>query len=696
MKTIYKRLISVILALTVTGMCSFATEATYEKEETVYIIGSPVGEKEQQLVSVWLHANDGTIDMEDPTTLTDVQNIKGNEEVILKEGALHWKSEGSDIYYRGHSEKALPFSVEVTYTLDGKVVAPESLAGQSGEVMITLHFENHQQKSVKVDEKAYTIYAPIAIAGTMHLPVDRFTNVTINHGKLVNDARNQLISFVSLPGLAESFQFESEELADKLSAVSEDIVISATVNDFEMDAMMLIATSEIPELEDVDDASEWMDKIESLKDSGVQMSSATKKLSDGQRDFSVKLGQYANAVTQFNVGAVNLTAAAKTVTDKSALLMSSAEKLNMVSGQFVAGIAKYAEGTTQYTAGAKQFAGAASQFSVGASKVAEATSGLVDKTKILANGADRVNQSVVQLKEGMAQANHGLHTMTGQLGKQKDNNRTALVQQIQAYQAMQQETTAAIQALQTLQLDPAQQQVVTALIQKMTRQQAALEQMTVQSNAALNSLNGDSSVEQLVQVYQQVEKGLVELAKGTGQLAEGTKRLAVGTSGLQDAKNSLSRGASQLSQGAQKLSESIDQLQEGAEKIKQGTAPYVHSMSEFTQGVTAFHDQGTVPFLAAMRTYSEKMNVLAGKNGDLLAVEQKLVNGNRALHEKVSGALTEDQSDESAAFTSDLLRASTIKDELISYAEEMNYFAGDNEQATQHVRYVYKIRGIKK
>ena len=57
----------------------------------------------------------------------------------------------NDIYYQGNITKELPVDMKITYTLDGKTVSPEELAGQSGQVTIRFDYTNRQKEKVETN-----------------------------------------------------------------------------------------------------------------------------------------------------------------------------------------------------------------------------------------------------------------------------------------------------------------------------------------------------------------------------------------------------------------------------------------------------------------------------------------------------------------------------------------------------------------
>ena len=117
------------------------------KEETVYVLASADGTVEKVIVSDWLKNAGGSASLADNARLDGVENVKGSESFTLSGDTRVWDAQGNDIYTRGTTEQDLPVSMTVRYTLDGKAISPEELAGKSGRVAIRFDYDNHASTS---------------------------------------------------------------------------------------------------------------------------------------------------------------------------------------------------------------------------------------------------------------------------------------------------------------------------------------------------------------------------------------------------------------------------------------------------------------------------------------------------------------------------------------------------------------------
>ena len=105
------------------------TESDAGKVETVYVTADANGAVNDVIVSEWLKNATASSELSDTTELKNIVNVKGDETFKDNgDGTLTWDAEGADIYYQGTTDKQLPVTMKITYTLDGKEISPEELA----------------------------------------------------------------------------------------------------------------------------------------------------------------------------------------------------------------------------------------------------------------------------------------------------------------------------------------------------------------------------------------------------------------------------------------------------------------------------------------------------------------------------------------------------------------------------------------
>ena len=144
---------SAALALTLTvSLCQpafAATKAPFSKDETVYAVMAADGSVQKTTVSEHLYAADGLAGVEDKSTLKNIVNTESFAEYTRNGDTLVWNTDDTDVYYKGNTDKALPITANVTYTLDGVTDSLENLIGKSGHLTVTVSLKNNETGTVE-------------------------------------------------------------------------------------------------------------------------------------------------------------------------------------------------------------------------------------------------------------------------------------------------------------------------------------------------------------------------------------------------------------------------------------------------------------------------------------------------------------------------------------------------------------------
>ena len=238
-----------------------------KKSETVYVNLDPTGRPYDTVVTDWLHSDTPGVTFEDVSDLKDIENIKGDRGPRQEGERLSWQLDGTDLYYTGRTGKELPLEVKITYRLDGKEYDPQELAGKSGRLEIRLSFKNTSKHEVEIGGEKTVMYTPLMVAAGMALPDDTFGNVKVSDGSVVTDGSSQVVAMVCLPGLGDSLALDSysvQELNDL--DFPEEFTVTADVVDFEMGPIMIAASPELPDLDDLKKSDEFDDMEQDLYD----------------------------------------------------------------------------------------------------------------------------------------------------------------------------------------------------------------------------------------------------------------------------------------------------------------------------------------------------------------------------------------------------------------------------------------------
>ena len=266
------------------------------KNEMVYVVAKNDGSAEKTIVTEWLSNPSELKEIIDFSDLKDIENLKGDEGFSVDEdGKLVWKAGGKDIYYRGTANRELPVDVHITYTLDGKEISPDELAGKSGKLTMTFEYTKNIKKEVKIGDEKTDIYMPFAVISGAVFDNEKVSELTVEGGKAVNDGERTLVVGLALPGLSESLGIDraNHDLLGDID-IPEKIVISANVKDFSlMTTLTLVDNSIFKELglsdgkTDLSGISGLMDQVlgafEKIVSGSEELAGGAKELDTGAK-----------------------------------------------------------------------------------------------------------------------------------------------------------------------------------------------------------------------------------------------------------------------------------------------------------------------------------------------------------------------------------------------------------------------------
>ena len=312
-------------ALTSQVSASDSTDA--DKEETVYVLADANGDANDVTVSTWLKNADGSAGLNDKTNLTDIENVKGYEGYTDNgDGTITWNAEGKDIYYQGKSNEQLPVDVKITYKLDGEEIEPSELAGKSGKVTIRFDYTNNTKQTMSINGKNNEVISPFVMLSGMILPVDKFSNVQVENGKVISEGSNQIVVGYAVPGFKQCLEdgINDSKIQTALDNIDvpDYVEVSADVTDFELAMTMTVAASDLLG-SDADDA------IDEVKDKAdiSELSSSADKLGDSADQLEEGSGKITNGLETLKDGTYSLKTGASTLADGAASLETYTSQL---------------------------------------------------------------------------------------------------------------------------------------------------------------------------------------------------------------------------------------------------------------------------------------------------------------------------------------------------------------------------------
>lgn len=312
-----------------------------DKEETVYFITDASGNVDKTIVSDHLYNRDCKDTIEDVSSLSDIENVKGDEEFSQDGDKLQWKADGNDIYYQGTTNAEAPVSQKVTYYLDGKEISPEDLAGKSGKVTIHFDYTNNTSYTETVNGEKVTVSVPFAAITGLVLD-DSFSNIEVTNGDVKENNGSSIVLGYALPGLSDSLDVEDSDFADGVT-IPDYFEVTADVEDFSLSTAMTFVVNaanyvgvEGASLDSVDDLlDELSDATEQLQDGSAELAGGAdtladgaKTLKDGMSTLKTGLASYTDGANQINTGLNTLNSSVPSLTSGIATLNSSAKSLS--------------------------------------------------------------------------------------------------------------------------------------------------------------------------------------------------------------------------------------------------------------------------------------------------------------------------------------------------------------------------------
>ena len=318
-----------------------SSSATPAKDETVYVKVDDAGNQKDVTVSDQLKniSNLGTID--DVSDLKDIKNVKGDETFSENNGKLVWQGDKKDICYQGTTTKKIPVGMKVTYELDGKKVSADDLEGKSGHLKIHYEYQNTSADSGK--------YTPFLMATGLLMDGEKFSNVTVDNGKVISDGDRDIVIGMGLPQLKEQLTSVSSKVDDL--DIPDSFTVEADVTDYEKVEAVTVATNEV--FNEV--GTDKFDSLDELKDSMTELQDASNKLVDGSGQLKDGLDTLLSSSGTLVSGIDQLASGGNTLASGTGSLVSGANTLNAglqtasskVSGTLLPGVKALDIGVSQ-------------------------------------------------------------------------------------------------------------------------------------------------------------------------------------------------------------------------------------------------------------------------------------------------------------------------------------------------------------
>lgn len=596
-----------VVAFTMTAAPVFAaTDSGNTKDETVYVVTESDGSQSDLIVSDHLKNKSGKDKIEDVSTLTDIENVKGKEKFTREDdGSLSWNAKGNDIYYEGKTDQEAPVSMDIKYYLDDKEVDGADLSGKTGKVKIVINYTNNTSlNGTKV---------PFVVLTGMVLENDTFQNVTVSSGKVIDDGQKSFIVGMAAPGVADTLGISEEELG-----FGSTVEITGDAKEFAPEDMMTVVTNDF--FQDID----------------------TSELNAGNLDSQID--QLDSAAKQLVAGTNTLYKGIETLNSSSATLAAGVSKLNQ-------GAAKIDENTKAALQGSKDLAAGSqflsSQLNSKLTDMGEGVNTLALKSGKLAKGLEdmqskvngnntKENPGLAPSAKAFAQKVAGLDTVKTGISSSVASDKEAIAELRNLETSMDAETKASVEKqLKTLETNVTRKENYLNGFDTATLT-ASANAISAGVDAIQAGLNGDGTTEnpgavkgaraltqaivtQLGGAIQDATASDSELSVGLNKLITGSSKLAAGEAQLSDGASELAAGMNELYSKSGLLISGIGQLDAGSKKLNDGMSQfYKEGIGKI---VSLYNDKlkGTVnnaeSLVAAGKAYNTFTQVPDGMDG---------------------------------------------------------------------------------
>jgi len=492
------------------------------KSETVYAVLEDNGAYSGATV-VNCFATSGEI--VDYGAYTSVANLMGTAAPLVSADSVTWNGEATNghnsFYYQGQTDKALPFSIAIGYTLDGQETSPKQIAGKSGELEISFDITNNATTGVRDELADRDIYIPFAVQVSMTLDTEVFTIVKLpENATTLQAGSNITVAYSSFPLPDDSFAVTLRGQHIEMDPINITALPKAppgldSYGDFVDTDEMSDGTDEM-----IDGTADMMEGVDELLDGLYEMKDAAKDMKSGLRDLSGGADDLSDGVDELYEGARSLAGKAGDFEDGFALFVSS-------FAEFDAGMEALNTGTAD---------------------MAASMADLNDSAALLDAGVAALDDGV----NGVALSNAQLEALAaGVAAKFPDADTAALAAGVAAQQTALDALTAASADLGLLSAGVSQG--VGAFYTELSTTFADNMALMRASSAALYASSA-------------------ELLAGAEGLSGGCRSLKSGISDLADGAGDLADGADKAADGVPELIDGIDDMIEGVEGLKEGIA----------------------------------------------------------------------------------------------------------------------------
>ncbi len=492
-----------------------------EKDETIYAKLSSNGSVYAAYVVNRLSVEAGG-KVTDYGVYSTLINLTDTGELKKSGNAVTFSANQGNFYYQGNMENAaLPWKFKILYFLNGEELAPDALAGKSGELEIKL--------SVSKNEGADPVfYENYMLQMTLMLEHEKCSNIIAPDAVLASAGKSAAIAYTVLPKKDAEFS------------------LKASVKDFEFDgvditAMPFSMNFELPDTGDmVSDFRELSDAIAELNEGVGDLKSGVSTLKSGAGELESGSLDIASGLRELGINSWTLLDSSAKI-ENALWQVSSSLKSGLADMPDLSGLSALPEGLIKLAGGLNEIADGLDALNSGYSLAYDALGSAINDIPGPSVSESDIGALLSLVQQGDASLLPALGTLASTYEKAQIAKGTyAHVKE--AFDAVEPTLTQmsggirqAADNLSTIAGEISGSLSKLSMLSKLEVLSAGLLELSANYGKFHDGLGKYfSGVGELSQGYGEFHSGIHEFAGGVGKLYKGVRELRNGTNELED------------------------------------------------------------------------------------------------------------------------------------------------------------------
>lgn len=462
-----------------------------------------------------------------------VYNLTDTNQIDITSGVINFNASEGNYYYQGNTTSPdLPWIFDIEYRLDGTLMVPQEIGGQSGALEI--HFSS--RANANVDSTFYDNYM---LQISVSLDTDKSSNIVAPNAIFASAGKERILSYTIMPGKDANFTIKAD-------------VDNFTMAGIEITGMPFSSPVELP------DTDEMLDEMTLLP-------SAINILDKGVGELNTGVAELNNGIDELVNGSSNFAKGLSTLSENSGELVEGSEQIktalstlaitlnNFNSGddvelddlsQLPKGLQQVAQGLEELNLGLKHLKGGYAHMytslDLAIMAIPTITEEEITSISILMNGMDNSDPNKVILSQLLKAYGAGQTVLGTYTFNSPDTG-------VNIRDVMGEVTT----TLDTM------VEGINSIIMSLNSMADGIEQ-SMQNNSMLEQIQQlASGLTQLSDNYNIFHIGLVDYTNGVGRMSNAYNGLDDGIGNLQDGVVKLHEGTKELYEGTGELNDAI-------------------------------------------------------------------------------------------------------------------------------------------